>query len=820
MNTRTLLSSIYFVVIFTLTIIISKTATAEVNLLKSKNGFLKKDTGMVLNFRSKRAPALLIKKNESDSASIPMRISNLKLNVKVVGNIATTTMDITFYNNLPRLLDGEFCFPLGEGETVSYFAMETAGGLREASVVEKKQGRVIYESIVRRRVDPALLELTAGNNFRTRVYPIPAKGYKRIIIGFEQELINSNESYMYYQPFMFEDKIDNFEVAVEVLNQSNQPTSTGQKIINLLFNKSNQNWVAEKKFRNYVADVPLVFNIPIDKNFNRVFVERADNGNAAFYLTLEPKIERNKKVAPKKIGLLWDLSTSSKDMGTKQILQCLNTYMAAINYPSVNFISFSNEIIEQATIEAGQSNWQQLLEKIKMLKHDGATQLGCLNFSKLDCDEYILISDAMSNFGNDKINLPSKPIHTICASPSVNFSYLNYVSRVTGGNYINLNELNPNEAVSKLISLNYRFISASYDQSILSKVFPSESSELKSYFSMAGIIGGYSADITLNFGIDDSILYKETITVINKQENYGGIVPKMWVQKQLSELDVFYEQNEKKITSLAKQYGIVTRNTSLLILDNLEDYLTYEVIPKDENMKQEYFARTNADKNRNIEVSQKHANNVKVDFNEWMKWYYTDFSPKPVKEPEIKQEPKVEEQNIVKPKVKEVKKGVPKAKAKTAGGIKAKPANAGQSSDTLSEFVVTQYVVPLIDPNASTAKTINRESYNQMATKNINSVAAQSAGVSGVDEGSDVNVRGGRAGATETYIDGMRVMGSSNAATPGEFTIENNQSAIVLNPWTANAEYMYVLKATPKEKLYEKYLELKPEYFNTPSFFY
>jgi tetratricopeptide (TPR) repeat protein len=688
--------------------------------------------------------------------------------------------------------------------------------VREASVVEKAKGRAVYESIVRRRVDPALLEWTAGNNFRTRVYPIPAKGFKRIIIGFEQELINANESYVYYQPFMFDNKIDNFEITVEVINQVNQPTSSGNKIIDLLFNKNKQNWVAEKKFRNYVADVPLVFNIPIDKNFNRVFVERFENGNGAFYLTIEPKIERVKRTVPKKIGLLWDLSTSSKDMGTKQIFQCLNAYMEEINYPMVNFISFSNEIIENTTMQASQSNWQQLVEKIKSLKNDGATQLGCLDFSKLDCDEYILISDAMSNFGKDKINLPSKPIHTICASPSVNFSYLNYISRVTGGNYINLNELNSNEALSKLISLNYRFISATYDKTILSQVFPTESSELKNYFSMAGIIGGYSSDITLNFGIGDSILYQERITVINKQENYGGLVPKIWAQKQLRELDVFYEQNEAQITSLAKQYGVVTRNTSLLILDNLQDYITYEVIPKDENMKQEYFARLNSDKNRSLEVKEKHASNVKIDFNEWMKWYNKDFSPvKPIVEQEIKDEPNIDEKMKIKPKVKETKKIDPKVKAKTANANKPKPQKNSPPSDTLNEFVVTQYVVPLIDPNASTSKTVTRESYNKMATKNVNSVSTQSSVVSQTD----ANVRGGRAEGTETYIDGMRVIGNTNAATPGEFTIEKSQSAIVLNPWTANAEYMYDLKATPKQKLYEKYLELKPKYFNTPSFF-
>jgi hypothetical protein len=79
----------------------------------------------------------------------------------------------------------------------------------------------------------------------------------------------------------------------------------------------------------------------------------------------------------------------------------------------------------------------------------------------------------------------------------------------------------------------------------------------------------------------------------------------------------------------------------------------------------------------------------------------------------------------------------------------------------IGTFVVTEYKVPLIDPNASTSKTVTKDQYDKMATKNINSVVAQSAGVAQVDEGDAVNIRGGRSESSETFIDGMRVIGSA-----------------------------------------------------------
>jgi hypothetical protein len=79
----------------------------------------------------------------------------------------------------------------------------------------------------------------------------------------------------------------------------------------------------------------------------------------------------------------------------------------------------------------------------------------------------------------------------------------------------------------------------------------------------------------------------------------------------------------------------------------------------------------------------------------------------------------------------------------------------------LKVFEKVGYSVPLIDPNASTSKTVTKKDYDKMATKNINSVVAQSAGVAQVDEGDAVNIRGGRSESSETFIDGMRVIGSA-----------------------------------------------------------
>lgn len=81
-------------------------------------------------------------------------------------------------------------------------------------------------------------------------------------------------------------------------------------------------------------------------------------------------------------------------------------------------------------------------------------------------------------------------------------------------------------------------------------------------------------------------------------------------------------------------------------------------------------------------------------------------------------------------------------------------------SDVLGEVELVEYVVPLIDPDKSgTTKT--KEEITALPTRNVSSVAAQTAGVFQEDEGSSINVRGSRSDATFYYIDGVKVRASN-----------------------------------------------------------
>jgi len=173
-----------------------------------------------------------------------LKLERMRVTIYLDGPRARTVVDHIFKNPHDKALEGTFEYPLPAGATPSAYAMfvsdrqDTApdffarmpgnekgsesppaflanmafeegvkrvngkdwGKLRQARVVRKKRARQVYEEITRRRIDPALLEYAGGNTFRGRVFPIPAKGYNRVILAYEETLPVGEEGLRYRFP--------------------------------------------------------------------------------------------------------------------------------------------------------------------------------------------------------------------------------------------------------------------------------------------------------------------------------------------------------------------------------------------------------------------------------------------------------------------------------------------------------------------------------------------------------------------------------------------------------------------------------------------
>ena len=117
-----------------------------------------------------------------------LRLAELHAEAIIDGPLAFTELRLTFENPLDRILEGTFRITLPQGASLGRFAMKINEEWQEGEVVELGEARRAYEDFLHRKQDPALLEKSAGNEFSARVFPIPARGKKEIVVSYAHEI--------------------------------------------------------------------------------------------------------------------------------------------------------------------------------------------------------------------------------------------------------------------------------------------------------------------------------------------------------------------------------------------------------------------------------------------------------------------------------------------------------------------------------------------------------------------------------------------------------------------------------------------------------
>lgn len=139
------------------------------------------------------APETPISLTASDGTGL--KLVSLRAAGVIEEPLAFTELVMTFQNPQDRVIEGQFRITLPVNASISRFAMKIGDRWQEGEVVERQAARRAYEDFLHRRQDPALLEQGAANEFTARVFPIPARGIKELIISYSQELTRADQKY-------------------------------------------------------------------------------------------------------------------------------------------------------------------------------------------------------------------------------------------------------------------------------------------------------------------------------------------------------------------------------------------------------------------------------------------------------------------------------------------------------------------------------------------------------------------------------------------------------------------------------------------------
>jgi Ca-activated chloride channel family protein len=147
-------------------------------------------------------------------------VQNHRVNVTIEDQVATTRIDQTFRNDSQWSLEGTYIFPLPENAAISDFAMWINGQRVEGQLYTKEEARRIYDNIVRRRLDPALLEYVGRDLFQASIFPIDPGDTRQVQIEYSELLPVDNGLVQYVYPLSTErfsgKALENVAITVEV----------------------------------------------------------------------------------------------------------------------------------------------------------------------------------------------------------------------------------------------------------------------------------------------------------------------------------------------------------------------------------------------------------------------------------------------------------------------------------------------------------------------------------------------------------------------------------------------------------------------------
>ncbi len=525
-------------------------------------------------------PALMVRQGDR---SQPLEIRRVQIEARVLGHLSETTMTMTFYNPNARVMEGDLYFPLQEGTTVSGYALDIGGVMVDGVVVGKDEARQVFEAEVRKGVDPGLVEWTGGSNFKTRIFPIPAKGTRTIRVSVVAEVASSEAGSFYHLPLAFRDPVDHFSLRLEVVKAIAAPVVAAGGPKGLKFGRTRDSWVADASLRKARLNEDLFVALP-DLDKRPVRVQQAPDGGV--YFAIRDRVPGGKGQAtgdaPDSLAIYWDASASRTTAATQRELDVLDRYLRSLEPAkvTVHLVVFRDkaERTRRFNLPAQRT---RLLHTLANTETDGGTQLGAIvaRGALKSVDLNLLFSDGVSNFGDEDPRNLAAPTYVINAATTASHPALRHIAMRSGGAYFNLQRLAPEVVAARIGQPVFGFIAARGQGFEPNSLHPAMPTPVHGTFDLAGRMTAERATITLSYGYGRRVTHERTIELHRGDATSGNLLRRYQAQKAIDDLMVFPERNADAITAIGREHAIVTPGTSLIVLETLHQYVQHGIRP-------------------------------------------------------------------------------------------------------------------------------------------------------------------------------------------------------------------------------------------------
>lgn len=532
------------------------------------------------------------------------------VDVSINEQIARTNIDQVFYNPTKNQLQGYYIFPIPQDAVIKKFSMYINGKETNAELLDSHKARKIYEDIVRKYLDPALLEYMGNGLYKVRIFPIEPNSEKRVKISYSQILTRDNDTLEYLYPLNTEKfsskplKSVHVNVNIKANNEIKNVFCTSHNT-DIVY-KNNNNVIVSYEEENIKPsrDFVLFFKNTDEKIGLSLLTFKQKNENGFFYLDINPGFqELNNPIIEKDVTFVLDTSGSMKGekliQAKKALTFCIENLNKNDRFEIIRFSTEAESFFNQLK-EADKTNIEKAKQFIKSFEPIGGTnieealKIALSEKSNKNRPHFIIfITDGKPTIGKieenelleiiRKNNSDKLKIFTFGIGYEINTHLLDKITQITHSyrSYITPSENIELKISNFFMKIQYPVlteISLELNGKVqFLKYYPRDIPDLFKGSSI-NIIGRYkgAGDISLVLkGMINKERQSYTYKINFPDENIDNeSISSLWASRRIGYLlDQIRLNGEKKevieeIILLAKNYGIITPYTSYLIIED------------------------------------------------------------------------------------------------------------------------------------------------------------------------------------------------------------------------------------------------------------
>ena len=316
----------------------------------------------------------------------PLEVVFHKVDIDIAGQKATTRVEQEFLNPNNAVLEGEYIFPIPKGAHLDKFTMKIGDKDVEAELLDAAKARAIYEDIVRKQKDPALLEYTGRPAFRVRIFPIEPHSRKKVSLAYTELLKVDGGVASYVYPLNTEKfsaqplKTVGIRVnlaadsPIKALYSPSHPIDIkrdGEKRAVVSWENSNTRPDTDFQLLYSTAQTELGLNL---------LTHKKPGEDGWFLLLASPGADMTKsnEVNPKDVVFVLDTSGSMAgkklEQAKKAMLFCVENLNDADRFEIVRFSTEAEPIFDKL-VDASRANRDKALDFVKGLRPIGGTAI-------------------------------------------------------------------------------------------------------------------------------------------------------------------------------------------------------------------------------------------------------------------------------------------------------------------------------------------------------------------------------------------------------------------------------------------------------------